>query len=92
MAIDVTVCYVATCDICKEDFEDDYLPHFHSVTEAREHIETYDGAVFGDHVWCQDCIPPCSCGHLFGEHNHGDAPCEDCACEGYVPVPERSAA
>jgi len=89
MPITTVVCYVATCDTCGNNFEGDYILHGATEQEIREHVETFNGAVFGDHVWCEDCTPPCTCGHLFGEHDYGDAPCEDCACEGYTPLPSR---
>lgn len=86
MPITTTVCYVATCDTCGDDFEGDYILHAETMTEIREHVETFDGAVFGNHVWCESHIPPCTCGHLFGEHDHGDSPCDECECGGYDPL------
>ena len=86
MAIKTTVCYVATCDKCDEDFEGDYVPHHHTEADARQTVRDCDGATFGEHVWCEDCIPPCSCGHSFADHDHGDQPCDECPCKGYAPA------
>ncbi len=86
MPIKTVVCYVVTCDTCGDEFEGDYILHCHTQTEVREHVETFDGAVWGDHVWCENCIPLCTCGHLFREHDHGDAPCDECDCKEFAPV------
>jgi len=85
MPIKVTVCYLAECDECGNNFEHDYVPHFDNSAEAKEMVRDCEGVVYGDHVWCELHVPPCTCGHLFGEHDYGDGPCEDCPCDSYTP-------
>jgi len=81
-------CYVAHCDTCKGEPEsgDGYVPHFSSPKEFE--ADRYEWTVWQDKDWCEYCGPPvCVCRHLFGEHDYGEAPCQqaDCSCSEYSP-------
>jgi len=91
-----TRCYVASCDSCGAEPEsaDGYIPHFASPEEFE--ANEYEWTIWQDKTWCEDCgASVCMCGHLFGEHDYGEAPCENesaegCPCQAYAPDEARS--
>ena len=94
MTVKKQTCYTAHCDECDEVVEnaDGFTPHYNTEGEALSDVTDADWWVWEGHVWCPNCLPPCVCGHLFGEHDYGEAPCEpfgaDCSCQNYSPKPE----
>ena len=95
MTITKQECYTISCDICKRLHEHDILvPHFPTEGEAKEDVQNDDWRVWKDHVWCGDCVPACTCGGFFGEHDYGESRCEHCEiCLEFDPViPEESSA
>ncbi len=79
-------CYVIVCDVCKNTHEGDgAIPHFYSIAEAQEYMEMFDCEyqAYKGVMWCWGCSPTCLCGHMFGEHEFGDEPCEECECDGF---------
>ena len=91
-----TKCYVASCDTCGAEPEsaDGYIPHFANPQEFK--ADEYEWTIWQDKTWCEDCgASVCMCGHLFGEHDYGEAPCENesaegCPCQAYAPDEARS--
>ena len=85
-------CVHVVCDGCGEDCEngDGYATHFPAELEgeAEEEAQNADWIVWDGHHWCEGCRPLCStCGHLFGEHDYGEAPCEEeeaCTCQAFT--------
>ena len=88
MVVKKIECYVPYCDVCKQAHEGDYTVHYDTEAAALEDIQDHDWWVWEGHIWCLNCLPPCVCGHLFGEHDYGGSSCEDCPCKGYSPKPE----
>lgn len=88
MTIQKTECYTISCDVCGEPLEHDWIPHFESVAEAQEGAQEDDWYVWKDKAWHDWCNQPCTCGHLFGDHNYGETGCEaigqDCGCSEYA--------
>ena len=89
MTVKKRTCYVVYCDVCDEHIEHDYTPHWDTEGEALSDATDGDWWVWEGHVWCPNCLPPCVyCGHLFGDHDYGEAPCVECSCPRYSPKPE----
>lgn len=84
MALQKTECLVAYCDGCGTPREHNYIPHYESETAALDDLQDGEWTVWEGKIWCENCSPPCVCGHLFGEHDYGHEPCQDCACKGYT--------
>jgi hypothetical protein len=84
MGLEKTACLVARCDVCRTIQEHDYIPHYASESEAHEGLENDEWQMWEGHIWCYNCDPPCACGHGFGDHDFGEAPCQDCSCQGYA--------
>ncbi len=85
-------CFVLACDGCGEEPEhgDGYVPHYPAELkgEAEAQVQDCDWTVWNGRHWCLDCRPACStCGHLFGEHDYGEAPCmeeDSCTCQAFT--------
>lgn len=94
MPLQKSECYTITCDVCGEDLQagDGYIPHYPTENEARGEASEMDWVVWEEHYWCDrgTCLPNCVCGHLFGEHEYGEHPCQetDCTCQGFQPAKE----
>ena len=85
-------CTVIVCDNCNQEIEnmDGFTLHFPAELEgeAEEDAQNADWWVWEGQHWCESCgIPPCTgCGHMFGDHDMGEAPCEDCSCKVFVSI------
>ncbi len=76
-------CVVVSCDLCGDAFgPGDYLVPYDNEGEAKETLGEYGWTVDGTDVWCDNCCPLCTCGHLFAAHEFGDGACEDASCRG----------
>jgi len=81
-------CYVAHCNTCGEEYEngDGVIYHMPTPELAREEAENCDWRFWKDKCWCEFHVPPCRCGHLLGNHDYGESPCQECGCQEYDPV------
>jgi len=79
MAITKSTCFTVACDKCEIDLEHEYIPHYPSLGDAEQGAMDNDWVAINGHVWCDDCVPFCDCGHNFGAHNYD--PCDECACK-----------
>lgn len=89
MSIQVSNCHHVRCDTCKKDVEngDGFTFHYPDEGLAEEDAQNADWTVWNGHHWCDSCgAPNCTCSHMFGEHDYGEAECqeEDCDCKQFI--------
>lgn len=74
-------CVVATCDLCGDNAERDFVPHFTSETNALEQLVCEGWRVLdNEHLICRVCDAKRTC-ELKG---HSWAPWRPCHCHGNV--------